>query len=66
VRPLPLEKAGVMSAKHREAAESVFDKNKRREAEIKNALQEEHARREAAIENMHRLRSLRLQRDAQT
>jgi len=55
-----------MSAKHREVAESVFDKNKRREAEIENALQQEQARHEAVIKNMHRLRSLRLQRDAQT
>ena len=52
-----------MSAKHSELAESVFDKNKRREAEIENALQQEHARQEAVIKNMHRLRSLRLQRD---
>jgi len=55
-----------MSAKHREVAESIFDKNERREAEIKNALQQEHARQETVIKNMHRLRSLRLQRDAQT
>jgi hypothetical protein len=47
-------------------AESVFDKNKRREAEIENALQQEHAKHDAAIKNMHRLRSLRLQRDAQS
>ena len=55
-----------MSAKQREVAESVFDKNKRREAEIENALHQEHAKHEAAIKNMHRLRSLRLQRDAQS
>jgi hypothetical protein len=55
----------VMSAKDREAAESTFDKNQRREAEINSALQQEHARHEAVIKNMHRLRSLRLQRDAQ-
>jgi hypothetical protein len=55
-----------MSAKHREVAETVFDKNKRREAEIENALQEEHARHDAAIKNMYRLRSLRLQRETQT
>jgi hypothetical protein len=61
-----LGKAGMMSVKHREVAESVFDKNERREAEIKNALQQEHARHEATIKNMHRLRSLRLQRDART
>jgi hypothetical protein len=59
-------KADVMNAKQREVAESVFDKNMRREAEIRNALQQEHARHEAVIENMHRLRLLRLQRDAQT
>jgi hypothetical protein len=58
--------AGIMSAKHREVAETVFDKRKRREAEIENALRQELARHEAAIKNMHRLRSLRLQRDAQT
>jgi hypothetical protein len=55
-----------MSAKHSEVAESVFDKNKRREAEIESALRQEHARHEAAIKNMHRLRSLRLEREAQT
>lgn len=54
-----------MTAKDREVAESAFEKNKRREAEINSALQQEHARHEAAIKNMHRLRSLRLQRDAQ-
>lgn len=59
-------KAAMMSAKQREVAESVFDKNKRREAEIQNALQQENARHEAVIKNMHRLRSLRLQRDAQS
>lgn len=55
-----------MTAKHREVAESAFEKNVRREAEIKNALQQEQARHEAALKNMHRLRSLRLQREAQT
>jgi hypothetical protein len=54
-----------MSAKDREVAESAFDKNKRREAEINSALQQEHARQEAVIKNMHRLRSLRLKREAQ-
>jgi hypothetical protein len=54
-----------MSEIHRKAAESVFDKEKRRDAEIKNALEQEHARHEAVMENMRRLRSLRLQRDAQ-
>jgi hypothetical protein len=54
-----------MSAKDREVAESAFDKSKRRKAESNDALQQEHARHEAAIKNMQRLRSLRLQRDAQ-
>ena len=44
-------------------AESVFDRNKRREAEINEALKQDSARREAAVKNMHRLRALRLARD---
>ena len=47
----------------RGVAESVFDRNKRREAEINEALKQEEARREAAVKNMHRLRALRLARD---
>ncbi len=62
--PIP-NRQDVMSAKEREVAESAFDKNKRREAEINQALRQEQARHEAAIKNMHRLRALRLQRDAQ-
>jgi hypothetical protein len=54
-----------MSAKDRDVAESAFEKNRRREAEINIALQQEHARHEAVIKNMHRLRTLRLQREAQ-
>ena len=46
----------------RTVAETVFERNQRREAEI-NALKQENARREAAIRNMYRLRELRLQRD---
>ena len=53
-----------MRPKDREVAESAFDKNKRREAEINNALRHEDARHAAAVKNMHRLRELRLQRDA--
>jgi hypothetical protein len=53
-----------MSAKDREAAECIFKKRKRREAEIDGALQQEHAKHEAAMKNMQRLRSLRLKRDA--
>jgi len=48
-----------MSGKER-TTETVFEKNKRREAEINIAMKEEQARHEAALKNMHRLRSLRL------
>ena len=44
-------------------AESVFERQQRREKEIKDALQLEAERHEAAIKNMHRLRALRLERD---
>jgi hypothetical protein len=52
-----------MSDSQREIAETVFERNQRREMEINNALKQEHARREAAVKNMYRLRSLRLARD---
>ena len=48
--------------KHREIAESVFDRNRRREAEINEALKQEAARRAAVVKNMQRLRALRLSR----
>lgn len=54
-----------MRANDREVTESVFDRNQRREAEINIALKQEEARHQAAIKNMHRLRLLRLERDAQ-
>ena len=44
-------------------AESVFNRNQRREAEITDALKQEAARHSAAVKNMHRLRALRLARD---
>jgi hypothetical protein len=44
-------------------AESVFEREQRREREIKNAAQLEAERHVAAIKNMHRLRALRLERD---
>jgi hypothetical protein len=47
----------------RQIAETIFERNQRREAEINNALKQEYARREAAVKNMHRLRALRLERD---
>jgi hypothetical protein len=53
-----------MRAKDRQAAESVFDRDKRREAEIKSALGLEAFKHQAALKNMHRLRLLRLERDA--
>jgi len=48
----------------RDVAETVFERNQRREAEINDALRQEHARREAAVKNMYRLRALRLAREA--
>jgi hypothetical protein len=43
-------------------AETVFEREQRREKEIKDALKLEAERYEAAIKNMHRLRALRLER----
>jgi hypothetical protein len=51
------------NAKRREVAESVLNRNQRREAEINEALKQEAARRVAVVKNMQRLRALRLQRD---
>jgi hypothetical protein len=56
----------MLDAKQREIAETAFDRNKRREAEINDALKQEHARREAAVKNLYRLRALRLARDGNT
>jgi hypothetical protein len=44
-------------------AETVFERNQRRDAEMNEALKQENARREAAVKNMYRLRALRLERD---
>jgi hypothetical protein len=54
----------MLDTRTRVVAESVFDRNKRREAEINEALKQEEARRETAVKNMLRLRALRLARDA--
>jgi len=54
----------MLTAKQLEVAETVFDRNKRREAEINDALRQEAARHQAAVKNMQRLRALRLARDA--
>ena len=51
------------ATKRREVAETVFNRNQRREAEINEALKQEEARHAAAVKNMHRLRALRLSRD---
>jgi phosphopantothenate synthetase len=53
----------MTSTKRREIAESLFDRNQRREAEINEALKIEGARHAAAVQNMHRLRALRLARE---
>lgn len=52
-----------MTDNNRAIAETVFERNQRRETEINDALKQEYARREAAIKNMYRLRALRLARD---
>jgi hypothetical protein len=44
-------------------AETIFERNQRRDAEINEALKQENARREAAVKNMYRLRALRLERN---
>jgi hypothetical protein len=54
----------MLLTKQREVAETIFDRNKRREAEINDALKQDQARHEAEIKNMHRLRAMRLARDA--
>jgi len=48
----------------RALAETVFERAQRREREISAALKMEAARQAAVINNMHRLRALRLARDA--
>jgi hypothetical protein len=50
-----------MTDKQREVAETVFQRNQRRDNDI---LKQEEARHGAAVKNMQRLRALRLARDA--
>jgi hypothetical protein len=45
-------------------AEAASQRIQKREAEINGALKEEQARHAAAVKNMHRLRELRLARNA--
>ena len=54
----------MRNTKPRVAAESIFKRNQRREAEINDALRQEAVRHQAVVKNMHRLRALRLARDA--
>ena len=54
----------MLDTSQHEIAESQFERNQRREAEIEDALKQERARHAAAVNNMHRLRALRLARDA--
>jgi hypothetical protein len=49
-----------------EVAESLFERNLRRESEINEALKLEAERHAAAVRNMHRQRALRLARDARS
>jgi hypothetical protein len=43
--------------------DSIFERKQRLEAAMAAGLQQEAARHEAAVKNMHRLRALRLERD---
>lgn len=56
----------MANTRARAVAESVFDRNQNREAEISEALKQEAIRRDAAVKNMHRLRALRLARNAKS
>ncbi len=55
----------MLTTQQREVAETAFDRNRRREIEINDALRQEQARHDAAVKNMHRLRALRLARDTE-
>ncbi len=55
----------MLDTKARERAETLFERNQKREKEIGDALKQESARREAAVANMYRLRALQLSRKAQ-
>jgi hypothetical protein len=56
----------MLDTNQREIAESQFERNQQREAEVEDALKQDRARHEAAVNNMHRLRALRLARDAKS
>ena len=50
----------MSDSKQRDAAESLFARNQRRETEIDGALMQEAARHAAVIKNMHRLQKIQL------
>ena len=54
----------MLDTKARERAETLFERNEKRERETSDALKQEAARHEAAVANMHRLKALRLSRNA--
>jgi hypothetical protein len=54
----------MLDTKARERAETLFERNEKREGEISDALKQEAARYEATVANMHRLKALRLSRSA--
>jgi hypothetical protein len=54
----------MLDTKARERAETLFDRTQKREGKIEGALKQEAVRHEAAVANMHRLRALRLSRNA--
>jgi hypothetical protein len=55
----------MLDTNARERAEALFDRNRKRDTEIEDALKQDAARHEAAVANMKRLRALRLSRSAQ-
>jgi hypothetical protein len=55
--------SNLRSEQRAAVAESVFERQMKREAEIADALTQEAARHAAVIANMHRLRALRLARN---
>ena len=54
----------MMDTKRRDVAEFAFRKYESRDAKMNEAVRQEHTRQEAAVKNMHRLRLLRLEREA--
>jgi hypothetical protein len=52
----------MMNDDPRAVAETIFEREQRREREISDALKLEEERHAAVIKNMHRLRALRLSR----